>query len=163
MALTRDKKKDIIEKVGEIAKTAGSVVFATFHGLGISDEQELRQALKDADISYTVTKKRLAKLAFEKSAIEGSLPELSGELALVYGADQVAPAREFNVFAKKHKDQLHILGGVFENRYMNAEEMQEIAQIPSRGTLYAQIANVINSPIQGIVIGLNALAEKKEA
>ncbi len=55
------------------------------------------------------------------------------------------------------------MGGVFDGVYKNKEEMTVVAQIPGRETLYAQFVNLINSPIQGLVIGLNAVAEKKGA
>lgn len=163
MAVTKEKKKEILEKIKNIISNSQSIVFAHFSGLGVSDEQAMRQALKEQGVGYTVMKKRLAKKAFADSKIEGDMPELEGELAIVYGEDQIAPARELNVFAKKHKDQLSIIGGVFENKYMSQGEMMEIATIPPLNTLYGMFANVINSPIQGLVIALNEVANKKEA
>jgi ribosomal protein L10 len=41
--------------------------------------------------------------------------------------------------------------------------MMAIALIPSQQTLYAQFVNVINSPIQGLVVALSKIAEKKTA
>ena len=163
MAVTKEKKKEILEKVNNIISDSQSIVFAHFSGLGVADEQAMRQALKAEGVGYTVMKKRIAKKAFSESSIEGEMPLLEGELALVYGDDQIAPARELNIFAEKHKDQLSIMGGVFENRYMNESEMMTIATIPPLNTLYGMFANVINSPIQGLVIALNEVANKKEA
>jgi ribosomal protein L10 len=64
-------------------------------------------------------------------------------------------------FQKKFENKVSILGGVFEGKFMDKESMLSIAAIPSQKTLYAQFVNLINSPIQGLVIGLNAIAEKK--
>lgn len=163
MAVTKEKKKEILEKVKGIISSSESIVFAHFSGLRVSDEQAMRQALKDQGVGYTVMKKRLAKKAFADSPISGDIPELEGELALVYGEDQIAPARELNTFVKKYKDKVSIMGGVFENKYMNQSEMMTIATIPGQQTLYGMFANVINSPIQGLVIALNEVANKKEA
>lgn len=163
MAVTKEKKKEILEKVNNIISSSQSIVFAHFNGLGVADEQAMRQTLKAEGVGYTVMKKRIAKKAFADSSIEGEIPELEGELALVYGEDQITPARELNIFAKKHKDQLSIVGGVFENKYMSQSEMMTIATIPPLNTLYGMFANIINSPIQGLVIALNEVANKKEA
>lgn len=163
MAVTKEKKKEVLEKIKGIISSSGSIVFAHFSGLGVSDEQAMRQALKAEGVGYTVMKKRLAKKAFAESSISGDIPELDGELALVYGEDQIAPARELNTFVKKYKDQISIIGGVFENKYMDQGEMMTIATIPSQNTLYGMFANVINSPIQGLVVALNEVANKKEA
>lgn len=163
MAITKEKKKAIGDKLDTILGDAESLVFVNFHGLGVTEEGEMRKALRDADVGYYVAKKTLVKRALEAKGYKGELPALEGELALVSGADQIAPAREVNNFVKKHKDNLSIMGGVFEGKYMSASEMLDIANIPSEETLYAQVVNLINSPIQGFVLALNAIAEQKEA
>lgn len=163
MAKTKQQKTDTLDRMKDAVKTAGSVVFVNFHGLGVSDTNDMRDALKAQNVTYLVAKKTLAKRAIADAGLEGEIPQLDGELALAWGDDQVAPAREVQEFAKKYKERLSILGGVFEHRLMGKDEMISIASIPSLQTLYAQFANVINSPIQGLVVALNQIAEKKEA
>ena len=92
--------------------------------------------------------------------IEGTMPELPGELGLAYGKDLVTPAREVFEFQKKFKDSISILGGIFEGRFMSKEEMLSIALIPPTKTLQAMFVNVINSPIQGFVMALDQIAKK---
>jgi large subunit ribosomal protein L10 len=50
---------------------------------------------------------------------------------------------------------------VFEGKYMGADEMKALAMIPSMQTLRAQFVNLINSPIQGFVMALDAISKKK--
>ncbi len=163
MAKTREQKTEIIEKLTGAIKNAGSMVFVNFHGLGVTDTNEMRSSLKEQDVKYLVAKKTLVRRVLGGSGVEGDLPAFDGELAVVWGDDQIAPARSVKEFTDKHKKELSILGGIFENRFMGKEEMTVIASIPSLQTLYGQFANVINSPIQGFVVALNAIAEKKEA
>ena len=54
-----------------------------------------------------------------------------------------------------------MIGGVFEKKYMNKAEIATIASIPSLKVLYGQFANVINSPIQGLVVAFDQIANKK--
>lgn len=162
MAITKEQKKEILEKVNKITNS-GSVVFVNFKGLGGNQTVEMRKKLGESDVSYFVAKKTLAKKAFNESKIEGDLPSLDGELALVYGDDLTTPAREIYAFQKQFTDGINILGGVFEGHFMNKAEMEEIALIPSYNTLRGMFVNVINSPIQGLVVGLQAIADKKEA
>jgi len=93
--------------------------------------------------------------------VEGDIPQLDGELALAYSDDLTAPARGVYDFQKGHKDNVAILGGIFEGKYMNQIAMTEIAMIPPTQVLYGQFVNLINSPIQGLVVALNKIAEKK--
>lgn len=162
MAITKEKKQEILKKVKEITANE-SVVFVNFHGLPVEKISEIRKTLRDSDVSYYVAKKTLIKKAFNEAGIEGEMPSLDGELALAYSQDATSSAREVYSFQKKSQDSFSILGGVFENRFLSKSEMEEIAQIPSMHQLRGMFVNVINSPIQGFAIALKAIADKKEA
>ena len=161
MAISKDKKKQIIEKLNDVFNKAKSVVFVNFHGLTVGDTTLMRKTLRENGVSYVVAKKTLTNLALKDKKFEGEVPTLDGELGVVSGDDDLTPAREVYSFIKKFDDKLSILGGVFENKYMNKEEMMSIAQIPDAKTLQAQFVNVINSPIQGFVVALSQIAENK--
>ncbi len=163
MARTKLQKKEIVEKVEKIIKGAQSLVFVNFHKLKVGDATQIRRKLKSQSVGFFVSKKSLTKKAFEKNKIEGTFPELPGELGLAYGNDLVAPAREVYEFQKKLKDSITILGGVFQGKFINQAEMMDIALIPSQKTLQAMFVNVINSPIQGFVMALDQIAKKKTA
>ena len=161
MAISKDKKKEIVKNVSDAVKGAASVVFVNFHGLTVHNTSEVRKALKGQKVSYLVAKKTLAKRALAESGTQGTLPELEGEFGLVYGEDQIAPAREIYTFQKKFDGKLSIVGGIFEGKYVGKDEMVSIASIPSLKTLHAQLVNLINSPIQGFVMALDQIAQKK--
>jgi large subunit ribosomal protein L10 len=161
MAITLDKKSEIVGALSHVMKDAESIVFVNFHKLTVKDTTELRRKLREEGIGYMVAKKTLVKRALDAEKLEGTLPVLEGEIAIAYGRDLIAPARGVYNFEREHKGAVKIVGGVFEGRYMNAEEMMSIATIPGIQTLYGQFVNLINSPIQGFVVALNAIAEKK--
>jgi large subunit ribosomal protein L10 len=163
MAVTRQKKEEVLGEVKEALSGAGSVVFVTFRGLPVADSSEMRNTLRKEGVGYKVAKKTLIRRALSELSVAGEVPEFPGELAIAWGEDLVVPAREIHNFAKTRKEQLGIVGGIFEGKYMNAAEMTEIATIPSRETLYAQSLNLINSPIQQYVMALDQIRQKKEA
>ena len=163
MALTKEKKQEVEKKVKEIADHSQSLVFVNFHALTVSESQELRVKLRDQGVGYYVAKKTLIKRALVDKGFEGQLPDLEGECALAYGDDLIAPAREVFRFHKTNPEHLSILGGVFDGRYFNKKEMEDVATIPSREVLIGQFVNLINSPIQQLVTGLDRIAEKKTA
>lgn len=163
MAITKAKKKEILDNLSELLKKAVSVVFLNFHGLGVTDMTAMRRALGDKGVQYLVAKKTLVRRAFRGTSVKGDIPALEGELALVYGDDATSPAREVNEFIKKHKEKLSIMGGVFEGEFILAEKMQEIASIPPLNVLYGQFVNIINSPIQGLAVALSGIAKKRDA
>ncbi len=161
MAVSKQKKGEVLEKLGGALKGANSVVFVKFHGLSVADTRTLRSKLREEGVGYTVAKKTLIRKALNDVSASGEVPELPGELALAYGSDPIAPARGVYEFQKKFKDAVSIMGGIFENSFRNKEEMLSIATIPPLQVLHGQFVNLINSPIQGLVIALNSIAEKK--
>ncbi len=161
MPRTKIEKKAILEKVENIVKDAESLVFVNFHGLKVGDTVMVRRQLRKEGVGFFVAKKSLTRKALDGKKIEGTLPELNGELGLAYSKDLIAPAREVYEFQKKFKDSISILGGIFEGKYMSKDEMLAIALIPSQKTLHAMFVNVINSPIQGFVMALDQIAKKK--
>jgi large subunit ribosomal protein L10 len=162
MAITKDKKKSILEKLDGI-KNSESVVFVNFKGLPVFETTNMRRELAKGDVAYYVAKKTLVKKAFNEAGIEGDMPQLDGELAVVYGNDATGPAREVFAFQKKYDGKITILGGVFEHKFVNKSQMEEIAKIPSMHVLRGMFVNVINSPIQGFAMAIKAIADKKTA
>lgn len=161
MAISKAKKGEIVDKLTDGLKSAKSLVFVNFHGLKVSDATEMRRALKGEGVSYAVAKKTLTKRVLEGEKFEGTQPELTGELALAWSDDLVAPARGVYGFQRKFPEGLKILGGVFEGRYMTKAEMEEIAMIPGVDVLRGKFVNIINSPIQRVAIALNEIAKTK--
>ncbi|HEC30765.1 MAG TPA: 50S ribosomal protein L10 [Candidatus Yonathbacteria bacterium] len=163
MPITRKQKEEVVAKTTNAMKGAQSTVFVNFHGLSVSDTTQLRSNLREQNVGYLVAKKTLIKRVLDETKVKGDQPELEGELAIAYGDDLISPARGVYEFQKQHKDNISIIGGVFDGKYMNKEEMLDIATIPPTPVLYGQFLNLINSPIQRFVVALSEIAKAKEA
>lgn len=163
MAKTKEQKSAHLNELIDIAKNSQSVVFVNFDKFLVKDETALRSTLTSKNIQYKVVKKTLLKKAFGESAIEGTLPELGGMIAVAYANDLIAPAREVYGFQKELGDNLQIVGGVFEGKYMTKDQMMSIATIPATPVLYAQLLAMFNAPIQSFASVLHQYAEKREA
>ncbi|MEK7187045.1 MAG: 50S ribosomal protein L10 [Patescibacteria group bacterium] len=161
MAISKQKKGEIVDKLSKAFKDAKSIVFVNFRKLTVGNTTEMRRALKGEGVSYTVAKKTLTRRALDEGRYEGIQPELEGELALAWGEDLIAPARNIKSFQKKFPETLKILGGVFEGRYLNGTEMEEIAMIPGLDILRGKFVNIINSPMQRIAIALSEITKIK--
>ncbi|MCX6702071.1 MAG: 50S ribosomal protein L10 [Candidatus Zambryskibacteria bacterium] len=161
MAVSKEKKGEILNKLKKIVKDSASVVFINFHSLPVAESTTIRRALREKGVGYTIAKKTLTRKAFSEAGLGGTMPELPGELGIVYGTDPIEGAREIYGFQKKLDKKIQILGGVFEGKFMNQSEMLTISQIPGLKTLHAQFVNLINSPIQGFVMALDQIAKQK--
>jgi len=161
MPISRQKKEGIYSKLDQGLKGSKSAVFVNFHGLLVSDLTALRKTMRDAGITYSVVKKTIAAKVLGDQNYKGEMPELKGELAIVYGTDLLAPAREVSEFEKKFKGLISIMGGVFEGEFKDATAMKAIANIPSREVLLSQIAYLLKSPIQRLAIAVNEVSKIK--
>jgi large subunit ribosomal protein L10 len=160
MAITKEKKQTILNKLEGVKKDSESIVFVNFKGLSVADTTAMRAHLRNEGVGYFVAKKTLMRRTFADN-FEGEMPELEGEIAVAYSNDAIAPAQHIKEFSTKYKDNIAIAGGVFQGVFKDASEMTEIASIPALPVLRGMFVNVINSPIQGLVISLNQIAEKK--
>ena len=161
MAITKQKKAEIVDKVAGIAKSAKTLVFANFKGLTVAEQNEMRKALRAQDVGYTVAKKTLLNIGLQTGKFEGEMPKLEGEVALAYGEDELAPARELAVFVKKFGEHLAFAGGMFAGKFVGKDEIISIAAIPGMQTLRAQFVQLINSPLQRFAIVISEQAKKR--
>lgn len=160
MAITKAKKQDILAKLEAVRDSSESIVFVHYKGLTVANTTAMRKSLREKGVGYFVAKKTLMKRAFG-TTYTGEMPNLDGEIAVAYSTDAIAPAQNIKEFTGKFKDNLVIVGGVFQGVFKNQAEMIEIASIPPLQVLRGMFVNVINSPIQGLVIALDAVATKK--
>lgn len=164
MAITKQKKQDILAKLGTALTHVTSGVFVSFKGLTVAEVNALRADLKKEHVKYTVVKKTLLKRALEDKNLSGDMPSLDGEVAFAYlteGTDLTAPARGLQVFVKKFKDKLAFLGGFIDGKYLSLDETKMVASIPPTPVLRGMFVNVINSPIQRFAIAMAEVAKTK--
>jgi large subunit ribosomal protein L10 len=165
MAITKDKKREIIAKLADAFKEASSIVFVGFSKLTVKDASRVRKELADAGVRYYVAKKTLIRLALKQHGYKGEVPELPGEIAVAWTAidtDITAPARSVYDLGKKLKGAIVLIGGVFEGVFADTAKMTDIALIPSLESLRGMFANIINSPRARFAIALGEVAKIKK-
>lgn len=166
MAISNEKKSEIVEKLKSIFTKSSSVAFVRFSRLTVANTVTLRRKLREAGAGYYVAKKTLIRKSLEGGTTAGELPALDGEVAVAFlekGDDVTAPAREIFGLGKKLEKAVRLIGGIFEGKFIGETEILSLAAIPSRQTLLAQFANLINSPLQRLVVGLNEIAKSKQS
>lgn len=166
MALTKEQKTKQIKDIREKVSNQKSMVFVDFAKVPSKDMFGLRKTLKDEGCNLKIAKKTLVRIAFGQSnipfwnKIKSVVP---GQLALVFGVeDELSPARISNRFAKDHEN-FKILGGIFENKFIDREKVLVLANIPPRNELLSRLVGSLSSPISSFARVLNKIKESKEA
>ncbi len=157
MPKTKEQKRTILKELGDKVAKAKSIIFAKYHGLTVKENEDLRHKLRQENNEYYVAKKTLFHLALKDKAISGlDVKNFQGQVAAIFGyADEVAPAKIVNQFKKDKEGKIEFIGGILENKFINAAEVTSLAKLPSKQELYAKIVGSINAPVSGLV---NALA-----
>ncbi|MCA9375642.1 MAG: 50S ribosomal protein L10 [Candidatus Doudnabacteria bacterium] len=150
MAKTRQQKKKIIEKLTKELSASKSVVMADYQGLTVEETEELRNQLYAQGAVLRVVKNKLAAIALKESELDATL-DATGQTAYAIGLeDEVAPAKILYDFAKKH-EALELKSGLLGNKVMTLEEVQALAQLPSKEEMIAKTVATIKAPITGFV------------
>ena len=158
MAISKAKKVEIIDTLTKGLKEAETVTFVNFHGLTVKEVTELRRNLRREGVKYYVAKKTLVKRALDAEKVTGTLPELTGELALAWSSDPIASAKGVFEFQKTHKEKVKLLGGVYQGAFMNQAEITMLAMIPGMDGLRGQFLSLLQNSIAGVVRVIDAKA-----
>lgn len=163
MALTKDQKAKQIDSIKDKLKDQKSMVFIDFAKVSSKDMFDLRKLLKEAGCNLKIVKKTLARIAFGRSKISfwnKIKPAIPGQLALVFGfEDEIAPARISYKFSKT-SESLKILGGIWENKFIEKDKVLELGQIPPRNELLGRLVGSIASPMASFARVLNKIRER---
>jgi len=165
MALTKEQKTKQVKDIKEKIANQKAMVFVDFAKVPSQDMFALRKNLKQEGCNLKIAKKTLVRVAFGQSGLSfwnKIVSSIPGQLALVLGIeDEIAPARISNKFAKEH-ESFKILGGIFENRFIDRERVLVLANLPSRNELLSRVVGSISSSMANFVKVLDKIKEKKE-
>jgi len=151
MPLTKAQKQKIIENLKEKIARQRIMIFVDFTGLKVKDLSGLRRQLKKTDGEIKVAKKTLLRIAFKEKNLELDTKKLSGEIALVFGyQDIILPTKTTWQFSLANPN-LKILGGFLESKFVETEKIIELAKLPTREELLAKLVGSISAPISNLV------------
>ena len=154
------KEADVAELSKKISDSS-SVVVVEYRGLSVADITELRHALRKENVEMKVFKNTIAQRAVDQLGYEGLEAALKGPNALVFGADQVAPARVLADFAKTH-DKLILKSGIVDGAVVDEATIKTLSSLPNKDGMIAKFASTLNAPVIKFALTIKALADSKE-
>ena len=161
MSLNRSEKQAVIEEVTGLAAKAQTLVMAEYRGIKVADMTKLRNEARKQGVDLSVLKNTLARRAVAGSAFEVVGDQMTGPLIYGFSVDAVAAAKVVADFARTN-DKLVIRGGAFAGKALDVTGVKQLASIPSKEVLLAQLCGLLKSPISRTAVVLGALAKKKE-
>jgi large subunit ribosomal protein L10 len=160
LSLNRSEKEAVINDVTGLAAKAQTLVMAEYRGITVADMTKLRANARSQGVSLSVLKNTLARRAVAGSQFEVAAEKMTGPLIYGFSVDAVAAARVVADFAKTN-DKLVIRGGAYGGKALDVNGVKQLASIPSKEVLLAQLCGLLMSPMSRTAVVLGALAAKK--
>ena len=163
------QKQEYVDQLAEKLKNSVAGVVVSYKGINVADDTKLRRELREAGVHYAVVKNTMLRRAAEKAGLSGLDSVLEGSTALALSeSDHVAAAKILSKFAETNK-ALEVKAGFVEGEVVDAAAVSELAEVlvaKALGGLNAPISGfvcVLNANLRGLVVALNAIAEKQGA
>lgn len=169
-----EQKKQQVAELSAALKESCTGVIVNYKGINVADDTKLRKQLREAGSTYKVVKNTMLKRALEDAGIMGLDHVLEGTTAIAYNKeDYVVSAKILSEFAEKNKN-FELKAGFVDGNVLDANGVKELAELPPKEVLVAKALGGLNAPItgfvtvlngtlKGLVVALNAIAEKQGA
>jgi len=172
MGRALEQKKKAVAELKDKFDKSKTVILTDYRGLDVAEMTELRRQLRETGVDYKVVKNTLARIAARDLGMEFLDEYLVGPTAIAFSEDPVAPAKVLCKFADDHQD-LELKAGIMDGKLIDIDSIKQLADLPSREVLLAQVlagmkapitglVNVLNGPLRSLVYVLQAVKDKKE-
>jgi len=153
---TREEKSQEVSELNEQIGKASNAFLIDFKGITVPQVTELRKQVRQTNSGYVVVKNTLALIALKDSPIINMKEKFTGPTAIAFNStDAVVLAKALTKFAKD-VPAVQFKGALLNGQVVPASEIQNIANLPSRGELVAKLLYMLQSPIRGLVTVLQA-------
>jgi large subunit ribosomal protein L10 len=148
----KEQKAEQVELLTEKLKKAKVAVLTDYRGLTVSQMQELRGKLRTGNVEYRVIKNTLARRAADAAGYKDLESALKGPVAIAFGYDDLSlPPRLINEFVRTTRLKVDVVGGLVEGRVVDRDQIKQLADLPSREVLLAQLLGTLQSPVAQLV------------
>lgn len=173
--MNKTGKQQLVVELNEKLKRANAVFLADFRGMNVEQATKLRNDLRAANVEYRVVKNTLLDLASKDTDKSGLSSHFAGPTAVAITYDDpVAAAKVLAKYAKEQQNVFKLKAGVLSGKTIAVQDIQALADLPSRDVLLAKLLGTLNAPITNFVgvlaavpgsfvRALDAIRQQKEA
>ena len=155
----KEKKQATVDELHDKLGSAKGFYLTDFTGLTVKKVTELRRRLRSAGIEYVVVKNTLADRALEGlDNVPSNIGEFfKGPTAVAISTDDaVAPAKVLVDFAKENDNKPVMKAAVVDSKAYTAKQVEQLAKLPGREQLLAELAGAFEAPMAQLYFVLQA-------
>jgi len=157
--MNKNEKSEIISDIRKLIDKASAVYLTNYSGIPVSEITTLRNELRKEGVTYKVIKNTLFERALKESGKYEKLGDyLTGMTGFAFASgNPVAPAKIIKKYFDTSK-KFELKACYIENQFFDGSKLSELATLPSKEEIIAGILRALDSPAQGIVGAINAVA-----
>ncbi len=149
--MATEKKRAVVAELIDMLSRSTIAILTVPTGMTVAETTDMRRKLREVGVEFRVVKNTLARLASKQTGKEALDPLLAGPTGIVFGyGDQVAPAKALLDYGRAAKMDIRIKGGILDSRLLSGDEVRQLAQLPGRDVLIAQVLGTLQAPIVGL-------------
>ena len=156
--MNKEQKSAAIEELREKLQDANAFYLTDFTGMNVKQMTEFRSRLRREGVEYIVVKNTLAQRAVDSLEIPDIARFFTGPTGVVIGQnDPVAAAKVLTEFAREFDNKPAVKLGVVERQEVPADRVKQLAELPPKEVLLAQLAGGLQAPMARLVGGASNL------
>jgi len=157
MDMPAEHKIEAVDRLKEKLERSTIVISADPTGMSVTDMTAFRRALRESDVEFRVIKNSLAHLAADAADKAMVKEVIHGPTGIALGTgDPIGPAKALVDFIKSNRSPMTIRGAVFDNRVLTKADVENLASLPGRDQLLAQLAGLMLNAVTRLVYVLDA-------
>ncbi|MBQ2734954.1 MAG: 50S ribosomal protein L10 [Clostridia bacterium] len=155
------QKQQVVADLAEQIKNSAAGVIVNYQGITVENDTAMRKALREAGVKYVVMKNTMTGRACDMVGYGDLKQYLSGMTAIAISEnDPVAAAKVLKQYADK-VETFNILAGYVDGAVIDANTVNELAEIPNKETLIAKFLGSIQSPLYKFAYAIKAVVDKE--
>lgn len=151
-------KESIVEDLRRQLHEGSNVLIASVNRLSAPDADMLRRKLSTSQARMVMIKRRLSKRALDGLKMAGIESMFEGSVGVILPGEDVLPTAKTLVdFIKEHAEQLAVKGGVVDGQLLDATRIEQLAGLPPKPVLLAQVLGMIEAPLADVIFTIERL------
>ena len=160
--MDRQQKQNQVAELKQTFAGVNTAVVLQFKGLAVDKDTAFRKSIRDSKGQYRVAKNTLLRLAVKETPFESLGTQFKGNSAVATTKeDIVSLAKAVQTFLKDNPAAT-FKAAIMDGKSVTPDEFKAIAELPSREALIGKLLYLMQYPIQGITIALDAIRKQKE-
>ncbi len=151
MAISRERKEELLGQYIEELRNSSGIILTEYRGMSVAQLESLRRLMRKNDATFRVVKNNLFEFALNEVGLEMIPDWKKGPVGVAFCHGEVPSTVKAMIDFTKESPLLVFRGGLVESRPVAADKVKELAALPSREVLLGQVLGTINAPASQVV------------